>query len=138
MGFWYRRSAYYVAVTLLFPFVAIRLVSSEKESGGRLAVQFPYGMGMNIAAKGIVLLFGWLLAWAPGVLAIVWWRLLGGHVYAPETLNLVFGRFCYAGRDQRGCGGGAMASAGRGDCNAGFYVGDMGSRLYRCGPRRVD
>jgi hypothetical protein len=30
-----------------------------------------------------------------GVLAIVSWRLLGGHLYAPETLNLVFGHLLH-------------------------------------------
>ena len=88
--------AYYIAVTLLFPFVAIRLVSNEKETGAvKLAAQFPVGMGANIAAKVVVLLAGWAVAWVPGVIAIVSWRFCGGHLQAPETLNLVFGHLLH-------------------------------------------
>ena len=42
---------------LLFPFVAIRLVSAEKESGAlKLMLQAPSGIGSAISAKGIVIL----------------------------------------------------------------------------------
>ncbi|HEY4747228.1 MAG TPA: hypothetical protein VIH38_06675, partial [Steroidobacteraceae bacterium] len=44
--------AFYVAVTLLFPFVAIRVLGHEKESGAlRLLVQLPYRSATLIAAK---------------------------------------------------------------------------------------
>ena len=44
--------ASYVAVTLLFPFVAIRVLGQEKESGTlRLLVQLPYRTSVLIAAK---------------------------------------------------------------------------------------
>jgi hypothetical protein len=39
----------------------------------------------------LVLLFAWIVSWIPGVVAIVLWRSYGGHVYAPETLNLLAG-----------------------------------------------
>ena len=43
--------AFYVAVTLLFPFVAIRVLGQEKESGAlRLLVQLPYRSSSLIAA----------------------------------------------------------------------------------------
>src|SRR6185503_13613583 len=60
--------AYDLAATLLFPFVAIRMVSSEKESG---------------ALK--------LLLRLPGIVAVVLWHSYGGHTYAPETWNLLLG-----------------------------------------------
>ena len=84
--------AYDLAVTLLFPFVAIRLVSQEKETGAlKLVLQFPASLGTTLAAKGIVLLLGWFLAWLPGLVAIGLWHFYGGHLYAPEVLNLLFG-----------------------------------------------
>ena len=44
--------AFYLAVTLLFPFVAIRALGREKETGSlRLLVQLPYGVPTLIGAK---------------------------------------------------------------------------------------
>ena len=44
--------AFYVTVTLLFPFVAIRVLGREKESGAlRLLVQLPYRLATLVAAK---------------------------------------------------------------------------------------
>ncbi len=64
--------AYDLAATLLFPFVAIRMVSSEKESGAlKLLLQLPGSLGSKVAAKGLVLLLAWLVAWLPGLMAIV-------------------------------------------------------------------
>src|SRR5689334_6105009 len=84
--------AYDLAATLLFPFVAIRMVSSEKESGAlKLLLQLPGTLGSKLAAKGLVLLFAWLVAWLPGIVAIILWRSYGGHTYAPETWNLLLG-----------------------------------------------
>src|ERR1700675_4671917 len=52
--------ASYVAVTLLFPFVAIRVLGQEKESGAlRLLVQLPYRPSTLIAPKLVAALAGW-------------------------------------------------------------------------------
>ena len=84
--------AYDLAATLLFPFVAIRMISSEKESGAlKLLLQLPGSLVSKVTAKALVLLFAWILAWVPGIVAIILWRSYGGHVYAPETLNLLAG-----------------------------------------------
>ena len=84
--------AYDLAATLLFPFVAIRMISAEKESGAlKLLLQLPGTLISKLVAKGLVLLFAWLVAWLPGIAAIVLWHLYGGHLYAPETLNLLLG-----------------------------------------------
>ena len=49
--------AYDLAATLLFPFVAIRLISAEKESGAlKLLLQLAGTMLSKLAAKGLVLL----------------------------------------------------------------------------------
>jgi ABC-2 type transport system permease protein len=88
--------AYDLAVTLLFPFVAIRLVAAEKESGAlKLLLQLPASLGTTLAAKGIVLVVGWLIAWMPGILAIALWKSYGGHLYAPETWNLLLGHLLH-------------------------------------------
>src|SRR4051794_7219785 len=58
--------AFYVAVTLLFPFVAIRALGHEKETGAlRLLVQLPYRPTTLVAAKLAAVLAGGLLARVP-------------------------------------------------------------------------
>ena len=43
---------FYLAITLLFPFIAIRLIASEKASGAlKLLVQLPYRLIDFVAAK---------------------------------------------------------------------------------------
>src|SRR5262249_52090358 len=55
--------AFYVTVTLLFPFVAIRALGREKETGTlRLLVQLPYRAPMLIIAKGAAVAGAWLVA----------------------------------------------------------------------------
>ena len=84
--------AYDLAVTLLFPFVAIRLVAAEKESGAlKLMLQAPASMGSVVAAKGAVILAGWLIAWIPGLIGVLLWKSYGGHLHAQEALNLLAG-----------------------------------------------
>lgn len=88
--------AFYVAVTLLFPFVAIRVLGQEKESGAlRLLVQLPYRSPTLITAKLAAVLTAWALASIPALSALVMWELLGGHLSAPETLNLICGHLLY-------------------------------------------
>lgn len=88
--------ASYVAITLLFPFVAIRVLGQEKESGAlRLLIQLPYHSSTLIAAKLVAVLAALLLSSVPVFSALAIWRLLGGHLSAPETLNLLFGHLLY-------------------------------------------
>jgi ABC-2 type transport system permease protein len=88
--------ASYVAVTLLFPFVAIRVLGQEKESGAlRLLIQLPYRSSTLIAAKLAAVLAAWVLSSVPAFSALAIWRLFGGHLSAPETLNLLFGHLLY-------------------------------------------
>ena len=88
--------ASYVAVTLLFPFVAIRVLGLEKESGAlRLVVQMPYRSSTLITAKLAAILAAWALSSFPALSALAIWRLFGGHLSAPETLNLLFGHLLY-------------------------------------------
>src|SRR5437660_11306484 len=84
--------AFYVAVTLLFPFVAIRALGLEKEPGAlRLLVQLPYRAPTLVAAKLAAVLAAWLLASIPVLCALAAWLLLGGHLSAAETGNLLLG-----------------------------------------------
>ena len=62
--------ALYLAVTLLFPFVAIRSLGREKETGAlRLLVQLPYRVPTLIAAKMTAIFGAWLAALIPAVSA---------------------------------------------------------------------
>jgi ABC-2 type transport system permease protein len=81
----------YVAITLLFPFVA-----REKETGVlRLLVQLPYGTLTLMLAKFLAVLVAWAMASSPVLSTLVVWKAFGGHLSAPETLNLVLGHLVY-------------------------------------------
>ena len=88
--------SFYVGVTLLFPFVAIRALGSEKETGAlRLLVQLPYGSATLVTAKLVAIASAWLLCAIPALSALAIWTLLGGHLGAAETLNLLVGQLLY-------------------------------------------
>lgn len=89
--------AYDLAATFLFPFVAIRMIAAEKQSGGlKLLLQLPGSLAMKVSAKALVLMAGWMVTLLPGLLAIVLWKYYGGHLYAPEVSNLLLGHFLRA------------------------------------------
>jgi ABC-2 family transporter len=84
--------AYDLAIMLLFPFVAIRLIASEKSSGAwKLMSQWPVTMRDHLLSKLGSLLIAWLIALIPFAIAIALWLLYGGHLDACETLNLLLG-----------------------------------------------
>jgi ABC-2 type transport system permease protein len=84
--------SFYVAVTLLFPFVAIRVLGEEKQSGAlRLLVQLPYRTATLVGVKLGAVLCAWLLCAIPVLSAVVAWWMAGGHLSAAETLTLVLG-----------------------------------------------
>jgi len=86
----------YVAITLLFPFVAIRALGREKETGAlQLLVQLPYRASTLVLAKFLAVLVAWLLASLPALSTLVVWRASGGHLALPETLNLIWGHVLY-------------------------------------------
>jgi len=88
--------AFYLAVTLLFPFVAIRALGREKETGAlRLLVQLPYPVPTLIAAKMVAVMVAWLISVIPALSALVLWRAFGGHLYVLETENLLLGHLLY-------------------------------------------
>ena len=88
--------AFYVTVTLLFPFVAIRALGREKETGTlRLLLQLPYRVPTLIAAKMAAVVAAWLIALIPAASALLLWRVVGGHLDAVETFNLLLGHLLY-------------------------------------------
>ncbi len=91
-------SALELAAVFLLPFVAIRLVSGDRQSGA-LKLELQQGMGsfVRIAAKAIVALAGWLLAMLPALSAILLWKSYGGSVYGPELVTLIGGHVLNAG-----------------------------------------
>jgi ABC-2 type transport system permease protein len=88
--------SFYVVVTLLFPFVAIRALGAEKETGSlRLLVQLPYRPATLIAVKLAAVLTAWFACAVPALSALPIWLLSGGHLAAAETSSLVFGHLLY-------------------------------------------
>jgi len=88
--------AIYLALTLLFPFVAVQTISADRDSGAlRLLFQTPLRSSALLAAKASAVLFAWLLVELLGLLVLLIWRLSGGHIFAPETLCLLLGHFLY-------------------------------------------
>jgi len=88
--------AFYVAVTLLFPFVAIRALGREKETGAlKLLVQLPYQIPTLVAAKLTAISVAWLVVVIPGATALLLWLSLGGHLNPLETSNLFLGHLLY-------------------------------------------
>jgi hypothetical protein len=82
----------------LLPFVAIRLVAGDRESGAlKLELQQKMGTFYQVAAKAIVLLAGWLVAMLPPLSAILLWKSYGGSVYPPELITLILGHVLNAG-----------------------------------------
>jgi hypothetical protein len=88
--------SFYVAVTLLFPFVAIRVLGQEKESGAlRMLVQLPYRSPTLVAMKLVAVVLAWFFASFPALSALAVWHILGGHLSLAETSNLLFGHLLY-------------------------------------------
>jgi len=88
--------SFYVAVTLLFPFVAIRVLGEEKQSGAlRLLVQLPYRAVTLVGVKLAAVFFAWLLCAIPVLSAVVVWWIAGGHLSSAETSLLFLGHVLY-------------------------------------------
>ncbi len=90
-------SACELAAAFLLPFVAIRVVSADRQSGAlKLELQHPMPAFGRIAAKAVVLLAGWMIASLPPLLAIALWKSYGGSIYVPELLTVVSGHMLNA------------------------------------------
>ena len=91
-------SACEVAAVFLLPFVAIRLVSGDRQSGAlKIEMQHPMPAVVRVAAKAMVLLGGWVVALLAPFLAVLLWKSYGGSVHVPELLTVAFGHVLNAG-----------------------------------------
>jgi hypothetical protein len=89
--------AYYLSQTLLLPFVAIRLIGLDKQSGAlKLLLQLPLSpftlCGLKITAMGLV----WLISLIPALSAITLWQYWGGYFSVPEIATLLAGHGLYS------------------------------------------
>ena len=91
-------SACELVAVFLLPFVAIRMVAGDRQSGA-LKLELQQGMPpfVRMAAKALVLLAGWLIAMLPPLSALALWKSYGGTLYAPELITLVTGHVLNAG-----------------------------------------
>jgi ABC-2 type transport system permease protein len=91
-------SACELAAAFLLPFVGIRLVAGDRQSGAlKLELQHPMSAFARISAKALVLLAGWLVASLAPLAAIVLWKTYGGSFYVPELLSVGTGHVLNAG-----------------------------------------
>jgi ABC-2 type transport system permease protein len=91
-------SACEVAAVFLLPFVAIRLVSGDRQSGAlKIEMQHPMPALGRVAAKAIVMLGGWLIVSLAPLAAVALWKSYGGTVYAPELMTVMTGHVLNAG-----------------------------------------
>lgn len=87
----------YLVTSLLYPFVVIRTIGAEKQTGGLLLLlQLPYSLGEVIAAKLAASVAAWSLLLLPCLAVVALWVIQGGHVAGWETANLVLGHFLFA------------------------------------------
>jgi ABC-2 type transport system permease protein len=91
-------SACEVAAVFLLPFVAIRLVSGDRQSGAlKIEMQHPLPAFARILAKAVVLLGGWLIASLAPLAAALLWKSYGGSVDARELASVALGHVLNAG-----------------------------------------
>ena len=91
-------SACELAAVFLLPFVAIRIVGADRQSGAlKLELQRGLSPFIRIAVKGLVALAGWMIAMLPPLSAIVLWKFYGGVTHTPELFTLIAGHILNAG-----------------------------------------
>jgi ABC-2 type transport system permease protein len=91
-------SACELAAAFLLPFVAIRLVAGDRQSGAlKLELQHRMSAFTRMAAKSAVLMAGWWIALLAPVAAVLLWKSYGGSIYFPELATVVFGHLLNAG-----------------------------------------
>lgn len=91
-------SACELVAVFLLPFVAIRLIAGDRESGAlKLELQQNISSSLRILAKAMVLVAGWMVAMLPPLSAVLLWKSYGGSIYVPELVTLVLGHLLNAG-----------------------------------------
>jgi ABC-2 type transport system permease protein len=91
-------SACELAAAFLLPFVGIRLVAGDRQSGAiKIELQQSLSAMARMSAKALVLLAGWSIATLAPILAIGLWRGYGGTIYPPELGAVILGHLLNAG-----------------------------------------
>ncbi len=91
-------SACELAAVFLLPFVVIRMVAGDRQSGAlKLEMQQGLPAFVRAAAKAMVLVAGWLVAMLPPASAVLLWKSYGGTLHAPELATLAAGHILNAG-----------------------------------------
>lgn len=85
-------SAFEIVAVFLLPFVAIRSIAGDRQSGAlTIELQRPFPLAGRVAIKAAVLFAGWLFALGAGLIALVLWISYGGGVAVPELLVVMLG-----------------------------------------------
>src|SRR5262249_46330631 len=91
-------SACELAAAFLLPFVAIRIVAGDRQSGAlKIELQHPMPSFARVGAQALVLLAGWFVASLAPAAAVLLWKSYGGSIYAPELAAVVLGHLLNAG-----------------------------------------
>ncbi len=89
--------AYYLIETLLLPFIILRLIGHDKQSGTlKILLQLPLSTFALNGVKLAAMAFVWLLLLVPAIATVINWLILGGVVYYPEILTLFLGHSLYS------------------------------------------
>jgi hypothetical protein len=91
-------SACELAAAFLLPFVAIKVLSGDLQSGAwKIEMQHPLSSRSRVMIKAAVLLAGWLIASIAPVIGVALWISYAGNVYWPELITVFAGHFLNAG-----------------------------------------
>jgi hypothetical protein len=91
-------SACELAAAFLLPFVAIRLISGDRQSGAlKIELQHPLPPFTRISIKAATLMLGWMIATLAPAIGIALWAFYGGNIYVPELLTVMAGHLLNAG-----------------------------------------
>lgn len=91
-------AAFEIVAIFLLPFVAIRVMSSDRQSGAlKLELQRPFSNLLRVGAKALVLMSGCLMAGVAALVAVVLWMSYGGPVSWPEVGTVAFGHLLNLG-----------------------------------------
>jgi hypothetical protein len=91
-------SACELAAAFLWPFVVIRLVGGDRQSGAlKLELQHRVSAFARLWVKVLVLGAGWIAASTAPLVAVVLWKIYGGVIYLPELGSVIFGHVLNAG-----------------------------------------
>ena len=89
--------AFYLTSTLLLPFIAIRAIAQDKETGAlKLLLQMPLTPAWLVTTKVAAIAIAIIALFLPAISFIPIWLYLSGHVHTPELLNLLGGHALYA------------------------------------------